>query len=122
MREYLPILIVGAIIGSFTLAFLIAYGALRRSKEHFDDSERSMPDGEIIRRLLAYAKKYPKLCKVTEKKRNGGMRFVIDKQRISIRLTAPYSAERREAASQYAKEHSTIMQKNGEDNNGTVCV
>ena len=58
MREYLPILIVGAIIGSFTLAFLIAYGALRRSKEHFDENERSMPDGEIIRRLMAYAKPY----------------------------------------------------------------
>ena len=38
------------------------------------------------------------------------MRVVIDKQRVSIRLTAPYSEERREAASQYAKEHSKIIQ------------
>ena len=58
MREYLPILIVGAIIGSFAIVFLIAYAALRKSKEKFDDNERSMPDGEIIRRLLAYAKPY----------------------------------------------------------------
>ena len=93
-----------------------------RFNEMDDTAEIYTYNLKLKRRLLAYAKKYPKLCKVTEKKRNGGMRFVIDKQRISIRLTAPYSAERREAASQYAKEHSTIMQKNGEDNNGTVCV
>ena len=58
MREYLPILIVGAIIGSFSLAFLLAYFALRKSKEKIDDHERHMADKEIIRRLLAYAKPY----------------------------------------------------------------
>ena len=58
MREYLPVLIVGAIIGSFTLVFVLAYLALRKSKEKFDDNERHMPDKEIIRRLLGYAKPY----------------------------------------------------------------
>ena len=58
MREYLPILIVGAIIGSFSLAFVLAYFALQKSKEKFDDNERHMADKEIIRRLLAYAKPY----------------------------------------------------------------
>ena len=58
MREYLPILIVGAIIGSFSLAFLLAYFALRKSKEKFDEHERHMSDKEIITRLLAYAKPY----------------------------------------------------------------
>ena len=58
MREYLPILIVGAIIGAFALVFILAYIALRRSKEKFDDNERHMPDGEIIRRLLKYGKPY----------------------------------------------------------------
>lgn len=57
MREYLPILIVGAIIGVFTIVFLVAYGALRREKDA-SDQERKMPDGEIIRRLLGYAKPY----------------------------------------------------------------
>ena len=57
MREYLPILIVGAIIGAFTIVFLVAYGALRREKDA-SDQERKMPDGEIIRRLLGYAKPY----------------------------------------------------------------
>ncbi len=58
MREYLPVLIVGAIIGSFALVFILAYIALQKSKEKFDDHERNMPDGEIIRRLLVYGKPY----------------------------------------------------------------
>ena len=58
IREYLPILIVGAIIGTFALVFLIAYGALRKSKEVIEENERHMADSEIIRRLLAYAKPY----------------------------------------------------------------
>ena len=32
MREYLPLLIVGAIIGAFTLAFLAAYARIRKLK------------------------------------------------------------------------------------------
>ena len=58
MREYLPVLIVGAIIGTFTLVFLLAYGALRKHKEQNEDNERHMSDGEIIGRLLRYAKPY----------------------------------------------------------------
>ena len=58
MREYLPVVIVGAIIGSFALVFILAYIALQKSKEKFDDSERHMPDSEIIRRLLVYGKPY----------------------------------------------------------------
>jgi len=58
MREYLPVLIVGAIISSFALVFILAYIALQRSKEHFDDNERHMDDAVIIRRLLGYAKPY----------------------------------------------------------------
>ena len=58
MREYLPILIVGGIIGTFTLVFVLAYIALQRHKEQTEDNERHMSDGEIVRRLLAYAKPY----------------------------------------------------------------
>ena len=58
MREYLPILIVGAIIGSFAIVFLLAYIALQKNKEKLEDNERHMADGEIIRRLLQYAKPY----------------------------------------------------------------
>ena len=57
MREYLPVLIVGGIIGMFALVFLIAYLVARR-KNVLENRERNMPDSEIIRRLLAYAKPY----------------------------------------------------------------
>ena len=58
MREYLPVLIVGAIIGTFALVFILAYIALQRSKEKFDDNERHMDDKVLISRLLQYAKPY----------------------------------------------------------------
>ena len=58
VRQYLPILIVGAIIGSFTVVFVLAYIALQKHKEKEDDHERHMADSEIIRRLLTYAKPY----------------------------------------------------------------
>ena len=44
--------------------------------------------------LTAYAATYPDLCQLTEDDENGGLRFEIDKQRVSIRLTAPYSEDR----------------------------
>ena len=58
MRNYLPVLIVGALIGAFTLVFILAYIALQRHKEQNKDNERHMSDGEIVKRLLAYAKPY----------------------------------------------------------------
>ena len=58
MSEYLPILIVGAIIGAFAVVFLLAWWALRKVKEDEPEKERNMPDGEIVRRLLQYARPY----------------------------------------------------------------
>ena len=58
MREYLPVLIVGAIISTFALVFILAYIALQKSKEKFDDNERHMDDKILIGRLLHYAKPY----------------------------------------------------------------
>ena len=58
---------------------------------------------DLKKRLLAYAQAYPQLCQLTEEDENGGLRFEIDKRRISIRLTAPYSDDRRKAASELAK-------------------
>ena len=61
----------------------------------------------LKKRLLAYAKEYPELCQLTEDDERGGLRFEINKHRIGIRLTAPYSQERRSASSQRAK-HNPI--------------
>ncbi len=57
MTEYLPILIVGAIIGTFSLVFLIAYFSIQNKKAAVG-FDRNMPDREIIGRLLRYAKPF----------------------------------------------------------------
>ena len=57
MGEYLPILIVGAIIGVFSLIFLVVY-ALEKNKKETMGFDRHMADSEIVKRLLAYAKPY----------------------------------------------------------------
>lgn len=59
MNEYLPLIIVCAIIGAFTVVFTGAYIALRR-RIKVPTSERHMADGELIRRLLKYARPYVK--------------------------------------------------------------
>ena len=66
-------------------------------------------DTKLKKRLLAYAAKHPELCKQTDDDGQGGLWFEIAKERISIRLTAPYSHERREAASKLAKENNIFQ-------------
>ena len=58
VREFLPVLIVGGIIGTFSIVFLIAWAALRKSKLGNEDNDRHMADSEIVKRLLSYAKPY----------------------------------------------------------------
>ena len=60
-------------------------------------------DTNLKKRMRKFAEKYPELCKQTDDDGQGGLRFEIDKSRISIRLTAPYTDERRKAASELAK-------------------
>ena len=60
-------------------------------------------DTQLKKRLSAYAAKYPELCKQTDNDGQGGLRFDIDKNRVSIRLTAPYSDSRKELLSKGAK-------------------
>ncbi len=55
MREYLPLLIVGAVIGTLSVVFILAYALMKNKKEAIG-FDRNMKDGEILRRLLAYAK------------------------------------------------------------------
>ena len=57
MREFYPLIVIGAIIGGFALAFTIAYLTIRGNKEAIG-FDRNMKDGEITRRLLRYAKPY----------------------------------------------------------------
>lgn len=59
MPDYLPILIVGAVIGVFSVLFTAAY-VLEKNKKESMGFDRHMADREIIRRLLRYAKPYRK--------------------------------------------------------------
>ena len=55
MYEYYPLLIVGGIIGTFSVIFILAFALLKNKKEAIG-FDRQMKDGEIIRRMLKYAK------------------------------------------------------------------
>ncbi len=55
MREYYPLLVTGAVIGVFTLIFIIAF-ALIKDKKKAISFDRNMKDGEIVKRLMKYAK------------------------------------------------------------------
>ena len=52
----------------------------------------------LKKRLLAFAAKFPNLCRLTDNDELGYLSFEIDKDRFSIRLTAPYTEERRQLA------------------------
>ena len=57
MPTYYPLLIMGAIIGVVTTVFIIAYATMKDKKTAIG-FDRHMKDGEIIRRILAYARPY----------------------------------------------------------------
>ena len=57
MAEFLPLLIIGGVIGGFTLAFLIGYFTIKSNKTMVS-FDRNMPDGEIAKRLMQYAKPF----------------------------------------------------------------
>lgn len=61
---------------------------------------------DLKRRLAKFADNHPDLCKLTvDDTEYGSVTYEIQKSRVSIRLIAPYSEERRKAASEYAKEN-----------------
>ncbi len=58
-------------------------------------------DSGLKRRLADYAAAHPEVARLEYKNDLGGVSYVIDKRRISIRLTAPYSEERLQKAREY---------------------
>ncbi len=68
----------------------------------------------LKRRLADFAKKHPAVCRLeSEDNKLGCQSYVVDKARLSIRLTAPYSEERRDAARKNAKERGFSVKTNG---------
>ncbi len=57
MYEYYPLLVIGSLIGIFSIIFIIAYATIKDKKEAIG-FDRNMKDSEIIKRLLIYAKPY----------------------------------------------------------------
>ena len=64
-------------------------------------------------RLTAYAAKYPAHCRLTDDDECGCLTFEIDRRRFSVRLTAPYSEDRRSKA----KETMTAINRRRQKNN-----
>ena len=66
----------------------------------------------LKKRLLAYSRRYPAICRQTDTDPDTGcMEFDIAKGRFSFRLTAPYSEKRRRAASGAAKAHTDNLSR-----------
>ena len=59
----------------------------------------------LRKRLAAFSKKHPDLCRLEKSFAQGGVIYVLDKSRPSIRLISSYSEERRKVASERAKKH-----------------
>ena len=57
MREFYPLLIVGAVVGLLSTCFILAYAMMKNKKEAIG-FDRNMKDGEIVKRLLKYLKPY----------------------------------------------------------------
>ena len=76
---------------------------------YFDDDSRMIEvqthNTDLQKRLSAFAAKYPECCRQIDDDEQGGLTFEIEKGRLSFRLTAPYSEERKQAASEWAKKN-----------------
>lgn len=70
-------------------------------------------------RLAKFSRENPSCARLVTSYPCGAVAYEVDKKRLSIRFTAPYSEERREKARLYAKENNlasrlNTMQKKGE--------
>lgn len=79
-----------------TVIYFDEYGGMIEVQTHNTD---------LKKRLAVFAAKYPQCCRQTDDDEQGGLTFEIEKGRLSFRLTAPYSEERRRAASEQAKQN-----------------
>ena len=55
MHEYYPLLLCGGVIGLFSAIFIFAYATMKDKKEAIG-FDRNMKDGELIRRMIVYAR------------------------------------------------------------------
>ena len=67
----------------------------------------------LKRRLKKYCGSYPDNARLIQEDEFGGAQFEIAKGRFSVRLTSPYSDERRKNASDLAREMNNAARLNG---------
>ena len=79
-----------------TAIFFDEYGSMIEVQTHNTD---------LKKRLTAFAVKYQECCRQIDDDEQGGLTFELEKGRLSLRLTAPYSEERKQAASEWAKKN-----------------
>ena len=60
-------------------------------------------NASLRKRLALFSKQHPELCRMERSFDQGGVSYVLDKSRLSIRLIAPYSEERRQKAREQGK-------------------
>ena len=86
---------------------------------YFDEHSRMIEvqthNTDLKKRLTAFAAKHPQCCRQTDDDEQGGLTFEIEKGRLSFRLTAPYSEERRRAASEWANWNLSIKPVNTQE-------
>ena len=80
-----------------TVLYFDEYGGIIEVQPHNTD---------LKKRLAVFAAKHPQCCRQTDDDEQGGLTFDIEKGRLSFRLPAPYSEERRRVASEAAKKNS----------------
>ena len=85
-----------------TSIYFDEYGSMIELQTHNTD---------LKKRLTAFAKEYPQCCRQIDDDEQGGLTFEIEKGRFSFRLTAPYSEERKQAASEWAKQNGIAIPK-----------
>ena len=83
--------------------------------EHNTTVEILTHNTDLKKRLKKYASEHPDLCRQTDDDGQGGLEFVIEKGRFSIRLTAPYSEVRRQQYSKSAKENGIQSRMGGKN-------
>lgn len=74
--------------------------------------EVSTYNTDLKNRLTAFAIKYPKECKLIDDDEQGFKTFEVKKGRFGFKLTAPYTEERRRAASDLAKYYTKNPRRN----------
>lgn len=71
---------------------------------------------DLKNRLSEFASLYPKEGRIVDDDGQGCMSFEVKKGRLGFRLTAPYTEERRRAASELAKKNAKNLKRNENEN------